>query len=67
MNEGCDWLVQYKTGHKVDCHYNSVNDMVLYHYHSTANVLYNMLKCGLCQPEVQETSMQLNHWLGLGV
>ena len=66
MNEGCDWLVGYNAGHKVYCHYYSINDMVLHRYSNTANVLH-MSKCGLCHPKVQETSMWVSHIPGLEV
>jgi len=40
MNEGCDWLEWYNTGHKVYCHNYSVNYMVLFRYSDTGNVLH---------------------------
>ena len=49
-------MVWYNIGYKVYCYYYSIHDMVLYRYSNTANVLY-MSKSGLCQPEVQETSV----------
>ena len=42
-----------------------INDMVLYHYSNTANVLC-MSTCGLCQPEGHVTSMWPSHRPVLG-